>query len=330
VCVDDADFPDIDDGCVQTTPVCVEKGAITGGSAAIVRLCAVCEDDQVLDGATDEGCIASKPICNEAVPGGRCDECNDDVDCGGGGEVCDTDQGLCVPCLDNHGPGEIDLGCKGDLPVCLVSGSGPEDSRCVECQVDADCGPLERCDETAQCVDTGATVAVDDAYSTRAGVRLEVLDAAAGVIANDQYPTGSVLVASVKGGTGPSTSQGTLTLSANGTFTFHPAPGYAGTVTFTYTLLNTLNGDSDEAQVVIIVYGPPRAVDDQVSTPEDTPVTFDPRANDTHPNGSALTLTRIVTAPAHGTDPDRSPIEAGARRHEWHARSAFHGVQAVP
>ncbi|BDY13467.1 hypothetical protein HCR_17790 [Hydrogenimonas cancrithermarum] len=45
---------------------------------------------------------------------------------------------------------------------------------------------------------------------------------------------------------------------------------------------------------------PPVAADDNVTTLEDTPVTFDPVANDTDPDGDALTLAE-VSDPAHGT-----------------------------
>ncbi|WP_456389735.1 Ig-like domain-containing protein [Hydrogenimonas sp.] len=45
---------------------------------------------------------------------------------------------------------------------------------------------------------------------------------------------------------------------------------------------------------------PPVANDDNVTTLEDTPVTFDPVANDTDPDGDALTLAEVAD-PAHGT-----------------------------
>lgn len=69
---------------------------------------------------------------------------------------------------------------------------------------------------------------VDDAYLSAAGADLNI--AAPGVLANDNA-----------NGAGPLTSQvvttplhGTLTLGANGSFLYRPAPGYAGLDSFTY------------------------------------------------------------------------------------------------
>lgn len=53
-------------------------------------------------------------------------------------------------------------------------------------------------------------------------------------------------------------------------------------------------------QAFINVQGPPVAVNDTASTLEDTPVTVNVLANDTDPNGDALTVTS-VGVPMHGT-----------------------------
>lgn len=49
-------------------------------------------------------------------------------------------------------------------------------------------------------------------------------------------------------------------------------------------------------QAFINVHGPPVAVDDSASTLEDTPVTIDVLANDSHPNGDALTVVSVTPA----------------------------------
>jgi VCBS repeat-containing protein len=73
-----------------------------------------------------------------------------------------------------------------------------------------------------------APVAAGDAYSTAEDTPLTV--AAPGVLANDSDPDGNPLTAAV--GSGP--SHGTLTLNANGSFTYTPAANYNGSDSFTY------------------------------------------------------------------------------------------------
>ncbi|MEO5914296.1 MAG: cadherin-like domain-containing protein [Luteolibacter sp.] len=73
-----------------------------------------------------------------------------------------------------------------------------------------------------------APVAVADSYSTFQGTALVV--ASAGVLSNDTDAELSPLTAVL--GTGP--AHGTLTLNANGGFTYTPAGGYSGSDSFTY------------------------------------------------------------------------------------------------
>ena len=78
--------------------------------------------------------------------------------------------------------------------------------------------------------------------------------------------------------TGP--SNGSLTSFNNdGTFTYSPNENFSGTDTFTYTITDA-DGDTDTATVTIIVDAVPDAVDDAVSTEEDTSVNGDVSAND--------------------------------------------------
>jgi VCBS repeat-containing protein len=75
-----------------------------------------------------------------------------------------------------------------------------------------------------------APVAVPDGYQTHAEQTLTA-GAAAGVLANDTDADGDVLTATLV--TGP--ADGTLALSPDGSFTYTPASGFAGTDSFTYT-----------------------------------------------------------------------------------------------
>ena len=95
--------------------------------------------------------------------------------------------------------------------------------------------------------------------------------------------------------------QGTVVDNGDGTVTFTPAANYTGPASITYTVQDGQGGeDSGEAVVNVEVVGVndgPQAVDDAVTTDEDTPVTIDVLANDTDTEGDALSIT-VATVPA--------------------------------
>ncbi len=107
-----------------------------------------------------------------------------------------------------------------------------------------------------------APVGNDDAYTATAGRPLVV--PAAGVLANDTDADGQPLTAAKPAGTRPPASgggawafpgepaHGTLDLRADGSFTYTPAPGYAGPDSFTY-LAQDSRGKSDPATVSLTV-----------------------------------------------------------------------------
>ena len=75
-------------------------------------------------------------------------------------------------------------------------------------------------------------MAVNDAYSVNEGQTLTV--AAPGVLGNDSLGDGLTLTASLVAGP----AKGTLTLNANGSFTYTPNSNFTGTDTFTYKANN--------------------------------------------------------------------------------------------
>src|SRR5262249_62013629 len=77
-------------------------------------------------------------------------------------------------------------------------------------------------------VSDDAPVAVNESYSVSKNNPLTV--AASGVLANDTDANGDALTAVLVSGP----AHGTLTLNANGSFTYTPAAGYAGADSFTY------------------------------------------------------------------------------------------------
>jgi T1SS-143 domain-containing protein len=93
-----------------------------------------------------------------------------------------------------------------------------------------------------------------------------------------------------------------VTVNADGTLTVDPAANYNGPLTFKYTISD--GTATSEAQVNVVVDSrndPPVADDDVVEGLEDTKFSFDPRANDTDPEGDALRITHINGQPISTT-----------------------------
>jgi hypothetical protein len=145
-------------------------------------------------------------------------------------------------------------------------------------------------------------VAVDDAPSTledSAGVTFDVLT-------NDTDTEGDSL--SLSSFDASAVTNGTLTASGDGSFTYVPALNFWGSETFTYTVSDG-NGGTDTATVTVTVAAQPDApvaVDDAPSTAEDSAgVTFDVLANDTDPESDPLSLSSF----------DASSVTSGALTH---------------
>jgi CshA-type fibril repeat protein len=141
----------------------------------------------------------------------------------------------------------------------------------------------------ASCEPTNrAPVAAADEAETQAGEPVVIA-----VLANDSDPDGDPLTVAEVG----APAHGTATTDGT-TVTYTPADGFAGTDAFSYTVSDG-NGGSDTGQVTVSVNGPPVADDDAATTPEDQAVTIEVLANDSDPNGDALTVS-VSGAPAHG------------------------------
>jgi hypothetical protein len=87
---------------------------------------------------------------------------------------------------------------------------------------------------------------------------------------------------------------GTVALNGDGTVTFTPAPLFAGTASFSYTIAD-IGGLTDVGQVTVVVSnGPPTAVADSTTSFTLVPlIDYDVIANDTDPNNDPLTLASI-------------------------------------
>ncbi|MGH2751446.1 MAG: Ig-like domain-containing protein [Actinomycetota bacterium] len=113
------------------------------------------------------------------------------------------------------------------------------------------------------------------------------------VLANDSDPDGDPLTvtASTQG------ADGTVDCTAGGECTYTPDPGFSGADDFDYTIEDG-RGGSDSATVNVTVTpatnSPPLALDDTLTTPEDTPGTVNVLANDSDPDGDTLTITSFT------------------------------------
>ncbi|MGA2670054.1 MAG: Ig-like domain-containing protein, partial [Dehalococcoidia bacterium] len=144
-----------------------------------------------------------------------------------------------------------------------------------------------------------APVAVNDSYSATKNTTLTV--AAPGVLSNDTDADGDTLTA-IKV-TNP--SHGSVTLNANGSFTYTPTANFTGSDSFTYKA-NDGSLDSNTTTVSITVNTSntaPVAVNDTYTTAEDTTLTVAAPgvlSNDTDADGDTLTAIK-VTNPSHGS-----------------------------
>ncbi|MDE2337483.1 MAG: tandem-95 repeat protein [Alphaproteobacteria bacterium] len=117
------------------------------------------------------------------------------------------------------------------------------------------------------------------------------------VLTNDTDQNGLAL--SVAPGTFATAHGGILLISADGSFTYTPAAGFAGTDSVYYTLSDSA-GLKSSGLVTLTVDAPPVAAPDSFTGTENHAITGDVLMNDTDPNGLALHVTAGIFASAHG------------------------------
>ncbi|MGA2619158.1 MAG: Ig-like domain-containing protein [Thermoguttaceae bacterium] len=138
-------------------------------------------------------------------------------------------------------------------------------------------------------------VAKDDVYSVAAGGTI-LPGSVPSVLANDSQ-TGQTLTA--EWFSGP--EHGQLSLNADGTFTYTPAPGFYGVDHFVYRAYDA-SGGMAQATVTLNVSGRLTAFDDPYSLDSTSTLTVlapGVLANDTLPGGETLSLS--ASQPQHGT-----------------------------
>jgi hypothetical protein len=129
-----------------------------------------------------------------------------------------------------------------------TAGSADDDQFVFDLTDDDGAGPTGRTFAITVRLVNSPPTAADDEYVADQGRTLAVTDAANGVLGNDSDPNGDPLEASVA----DSPANGTLTLSADGTFEYTPSGSFSGTDTFTYQAADG-KGGTDQATVEIQV-----------------------------------------------------------------------------
>ena len=141
-----------------------------------------------------------------------------------------------------------------------------------------------------------APVAQDDTNTVSEDGSLS--ESAPGVLGNDLDAENDALTAVLDS----TTSNGTLTFSSDGSYTYTPNADFCGTDSFTYHA-NDGQSDSPSATAtitVICINDAPVAVDDAETTAEDTASTISVLNNDTDIDGDTLSVAAI-TQPTNGT-----------------------------
>jgi subtilisin family serine protease len=118
------------------------------------------------------------------------------------------------------------------------------------------------------------------------------------VLANDSDPESGPLSVSAAG----PAAHGSVSINGNGTIHYAPAANYNGPDSFSYTVQDNV-GFTDTGTVTVTVSpvnDPPTAVNDAVSTNEDTPAAFNVVANDTDVDGDTLTPISTGGSPLGG------------------------------
>ncbi len=166
-------------------------------------------------------------------------------------------------------------------------------------------------------------VAVADSYTVSEDATLTV-NVADGVLANDSDVEGDALTAEVV--TNP--AHGTLTLNANGSFTYTPTANYFGADSFTYRAKDA-NGQSQPITVTITVNGvadAPTATNDTKSVVNDgTTQEVDVLANDSGaPDG---TQTLKVTAVTQGSQSGVVTISSDGSKVLYKPAASFTGTE---
>ena len=142
-------------------------------------------------------------------------------------------------------------------------------------------------------------VAVNDFYTVLGNNTLTV-NAANGVLNNDSDVDGDTLMVT---GVVSGPTVGMVVLNADGSFSYTPPTGFSGTASFEYEVSDGNGGVTTATAFIDVsepVTGPLDAMDDMVTTNEETLINIDVMANDDLPTTGAFNI-QSTTPPSNGS-----------------------------
>ena len=143
-------------------------------------------------------------------------------------------------------------------------------------------------------------IANNASYSIAHDKSLSVTSGYGGLLSYDSDPDGDPLTASLVS----NVLHGTLTLSANGAFTYTPNAGYSGIDTFTYKAFDGMESSTLATVTIAVTENPPVAKNDSYSISHGqtltTTTTNGVLVNDSDPDRDSLTAS-LVSGVQHGT-----------------------------
>lgn len=139
-------------------------------------------------------------------------------------------------------------------------------------------------------------------------------------LTNDSDANGDPLVISAK----TDGAHGVVINNGGTGLTYTPAVGYSGGDSFTYTIHDGRGGygTATVSMAVGAINHAPDAVNDSKTTPYNTAISFDPRLNDTDPDGNSLTITSATNG-AHG-----AAVVAGGASLTYTPTSGYSGADS--
>ncbi|NNF63433.1 MAG: tandem-95 repeat protein [Acidimicrobiia bacterium] len=221
----------------------------------------------------------------------------------------DVSKVVAVVANDSDADGDIStvkITKQGTLGTATVSGT--EVTYTPKANLNgSDSFTYEVCDATSLC-DTAdvsvviapvadAPTAVADSATVVEGSNVKV-----NVAANDSDVDGDLVTSSVVVTSGP--SDGSAVANGDGTVTYTPNPGFAGSDSFLYRICDSTSLCATATVTVTVtdVPEPPVAVADSATTNEDMSVSINVAANDSDPDGDLdLSSISIISFPSQGT-----------------------------
>ncbi|WP_435264335.1 tandem-95 repeat protein [Tenacibaculum sp. nBUS_03] len=263
-----------------------------------------CTADQVLNLTINDSCVNT----TDAIV----DISNTYVDESVSGNVLTNDEDLegntqTVSSNTNPSNGTVTISSNGEYTYTPNAGFTGEDTFTYTV---CDNGSPQACDTTTVTIEVipetsvgvnDGPIANNDTGNTEVGIAVS-----GNLISNDFDPNGDPLTINTTPVTNP--SNGTVTINADGTYTYTPNPGFTGEDTFEYEVCDNGSPALCSTAVVTITVSPvdgtndSYAHDDAFNGDSNSTISGNVLSNDTDPEGNIQTVTTTpVTGPSNGT-----------------------------